>query len=54
MKTIDLSKLNTTLKLLDEQLTLSNSPAIEIVVCGGSALILALFHARHRILILLH
>ena len=39
MKTIDLSKLNTTLKLLDEQLVLSNSPAIEIVVCGGQALI---------------
>lgn len=39
MKPIDLSKLNTALHLLNEQLILRDSPAIEIVVCGGSALI---------------
>ena len=39
MKPIDLSKLNTTLKQLNDQLLWQASPAIEIVVCGGSALI---------------
>ena len=39
MKPIDLSKLNTALKLLNEQLIWQDSPATEIVVCGGSALI---------------
>jgi hypothetical protein len=39
MKPIDLSKLNTALHLLNEQLILRDSPSIEIVVCGGSALI---------------
>ncbi len=39
MKPIDLSKLNTALKQLNDQLLWQASPAIEIVVCGGSALI---------------
>ena len=39
MKPIDLSKLNTALKQLNDQLLWQDSPAIEIVVCGGSALI---------------
>lgn len=39
MKTIDLSKLNTVLQLLNEQLVLYDCPATAIVVCGGSALI---------------
>lgn len=39
MKPIDLSKLNTALKQLNDQLLWQVSPAIEIVVCGGSALI---------------
>ena len=38
-KPIDLSKLNTALHLLNEQLILQDSPEVEIVVCGGSALI---------------
>ena len=39
MKPIDLPKLNTALHLLNEQLVLRESPLVEIVVCGGSALI---------------
>ena len=39
MKPIDVSKLNEALQLLNEQLILSDAPATEIVVCGGSALI---------------
>jgi len=39
MKPIDVSKLNETLTLLNEQLILNDAPATEIVVCGGSALI---------------
>lgn len=39
IKPIDLMKLNTALQLLNEQLFLRNSPATELVVCGGSALI---------------
>ena len=39
MKPIDVSKLNEALLLLNEQLILSDAPATEIVVCGGSALI---------------
>ena len=39
MKTIDVSKLNEALQLLNEQLILIDAPATEIVVCGGSALI---------------
>ena len=39
MKPIDISKLNEALQLLNEQLILSDAPATEIVVCGGSALI---------------
>ena len=39
MKTIDVSKLNEALLLLNEQLILTDAPATEIVVCGGSALI---------------
>ena len=39
MEPIDLSKLNTALKQLNDQLLWQDSPAIEIVVCGGSALI---------------
>ena len=39
MKTIDISKLNEALLLLNEQLILTDAPATEIVVCGGSALI---------------
>ena len=39
MKTIDISKLNEALQLLNEQLILTDAPATEIVVCGGSALI---------------
>ena len=38
MKPIDISKLNEAL-LLNEQLILTDAPATEIVVCGGSALI---------------
>ena len=36
MKPIDLSKLNTALKLLNEQLIWQDSPATEIVVCKMS------------------
>ena len=36
---IDSSKLNSALKLLDEQLILCDAPRTELVVCGGSALI---------------
>ena len=39
MKPIDISKLNEALQLLNEQLVLTDAPATEIVVCGGSALI---------------
>ena len=39
MKPIDISKLNEALQLLNEQLVLTDAPAAEIVVCGGSALI---------------
>ena len=39
MKPIDVSKLNEALQLLNEQLILTDAPATEIVVCGGSALI---------------
>ena len=39
MKPIDISKLNEALLLLNEQLILTDAPATEIVVCGGSALI---------------
>ena len=39
MKLIDISKLNEALLLLNEQLILTDAPATEIVVCGGSALI---------------
>ena len=39
MKPIDVSKLNEALLLLNEQLILTDAPATEIVVCGGSALI---------------
>ena len=39
MKPINVSKLNEALLLLNEQLILSDAPATEIVVCGGSALI---------------
>ena len=39
MKLIDVSKLNEALLLLNEQLILTDAPATEIVVCGGSALI---------------
>ena len=39
MKQIDISKLNEALLLLNEQLILTDAPATEIVVCGGSALI---------------
>ena len=38
-KTIDATKLHEALNLLHEQLILLNAPAIELVVCGGSALI---------------
>ena len=38
-KTIDASKLHEALNLLHDQLILLNAPAIELVVCGGSALI---------------
>ena len=38
-KTIDAAKLHEALNLLHEQLILINAPAIELVVCGGSALI---------------
>lgn len=38
-KTIDAAKLYEALNLLHEQLILLNAPAIELVVCGGSALI---------------
>ena len=38
-KTIDAAKLHEALNLLHEQLILLNAPAIELVVCGGSALI---------------
>ena len=38
-KTIDAAKLHEVLNLLHEQLILLNAPAIELVVCGGSALI---------------
>ena len=38
-KTIDVTKLHEALNLLHEQLILINAPAIELVVCGGSALI---------------
>ena len=38
-KTIDATKLHEALNLLHEQLILINAPAIELVVCGGSALI---------------
>ena len=36
MKPIDISKLNEALLLLNEQLILTDAPATEIVVCGGS------------------
>ena len=39
MNTMDVSKLNEALSLLNEQLILNDAPATEIVVCGGSALI---------------
>ncbi len=39
MRPIDISKLNEALQLLNEQLVLTDAPATEIVVCGGSALI---------------
>ena len=39
MKPINVSKLNEALLLLNEQLILTDAPATEIVVCGGSALI---------------
>ena len=39
VKPIDISKLNEALQLLNEQLILTDAPATEIVVCGGSALI---------------
>ena len=39
MKPINVSKLNEALQLLNEQLVLTDAPATEIVVCGGSALI---------------
>ena len=38
-KTIDIKKLNHALRLLNEQLVVTNAPRTEIVVCGGSALI---------------
>ena len=38
-KTIDATKLHEALNLLHDQLILLNAPAIELVVCGGSALI---------------
>ena len=38
-KPIDIIKLNHALKLLNEQLVLSDAPETSIVVCGGSALI---------------
>jgi len=38
-KTINIDKLNHALRLLNEQLILTDSPQTEIVVCGGSALI---------------
>lgn len=37
-KTIDATKLHEALNLLHDQLILLNAPAIELVVCGGSAL----------------
>ena len=39
MKPINVSKLNEALLLLNEQLILTDAPATEIVVCGGSTLI---------------
>lgn len=38
-KTFDATKLHEALNLLHDQLILINAPAIELVVCGGSALI---------------
>lgn len=38
-KTFDATKLHEALNLLHDQLILLNAPAIELVVCGGSALI---------------
>jgi hypothetical protein len=38
-KTIDFSKLKRALDLLNEQLLLMDSPPVNLVVCGGSALI---------------
>ena len=38
-KTIDFSKLKSALDLLNEQLLLMDSPPVNLVVCGGSALI---------------
>jgi len=38
-KTIDFSKLKRALEILNEQLLLMDSPPVNLVVCGGSALI---------------
>ena len=46
MKVIDVSKLNEALSLLDEQLVLHDLPEVEIVVCGGAALIATELVAR--------
>lgn len=39
MKYFDIDKLNAALRLVNERLKLNNAPKVELVVCGGSALI---------------
>ena len=46
MKSLDNLKLHTALSLLEERLRMTQSPCIQLVVCGGSALIATGLRAR--------